>query len=202
MSPADDIGGQWEFVNRSRHVVIAPLTTIDAAVREAQASVIQEGISAAIPAHTAPLGRRLDDQAMVMAGRINATDWAILAVPEPANATDRQLAVLETGLAEERHLRTEGNRRYTQELEEEKKRVNDATSSVNFTKNEILMAMWADIKEPRADHKEQREESGDINSRLSAENHDLLTSPMLSYPVAHVRSVFSDPPWGGRVLLA
>ena len=57
MSPVDDGGGQWEFVNRSRHVIIAPVNTIDAAVRQAQASAIHEDISAAIPAHTEPLGR-------------------------------------------------------------------------------------------------------------------------------------------------
>ena len=78
-----------EFVNRTRQRVIAPVTSIDEVVREAQATVIQERISAANLAHTAPLGRRLDDHAMAMTYRINAADRAERAVLARVDAMDR-----------------------------------------------------------------------------------------------------------------
>ena len=117
MSPADDGGERWEFVNRSRHVIIAPVATIDVAVRHAQAYVIQEGMSAAIPVHTEPLGRMMDDQAMVISGRMNATDKILQAV-----------------LAEERRLREEDKVKHSQEMEKERKRISDATASAALTR--------------------------------------------------------------------
>ena len=131
--PADDGGGQREFVNRSRHVIIAPVDTIGAAVRRAQASAIHEGISAAIPALTEPLGRRMDDQAMVITGRMNATDKVLQAVLAQASATDRQLNALQAGLAEERRLRDEDKLRHSQEIEDERKRVSEVMASAAFT---------------------------------------------------------------------
>ena len=97
-------------------MLIAPVATIDATIRHAQASATQEGISAAIQAHTEPLGRRMDDQAMVVTDRMNATDKVLQAVLAQANATDRQLAALQAGFDLERRLRKEDRVKHSQEI--------------------------------------------------------------------------------------
>ena len=110
-------------------------------------SVIREGTSAAIPAHTEPLRRRMDDQAMVITGRMNASDKMLQAVIAQASATDRQLAVLQAGLESERRLREEDKARQTQEMEEEKKWIGDATANAALVQDQLLMVILAQLKE-------------------------------------------------------
>ena len=166
-------------------MVIAPVATIDAAVRTAQASVIREGISVAIPANMEPLGHRMDRQALVTTGRMNVTDKALQAVLARASATDRLLAALQAGLEEERRLREEDKVRHNQEMEEEKKRISDSMTSAALVQGNILAEILAHMKE-------QREETREIKSRLPGILGPQST-PMVFSPAAPTRSVFNPP---------
>ena len=78
----------------------------------------------AVPTHfqREPDGGASLDQAMIITGTKDDMDRALRAVLERASATDRQLATLESGLAEERRLRVEESIRHSHELEVKRKR--------------------------------------------------------------------------------
>ena len=134
----------------------------------------------------------MDDQAMVITGRMNAMDRALLVVLAQASATDRQLVVLRAGLEEERRLRDEDRVRHTQEMkeerkrisdataiaalvqEEERKRVSDATGNAALVQGQLLMEILAQLKE-------QREETKEIKISLAG-GLSSQSTPMLSYP--------------------
>ena len=111
-----------------------PIT--NAAVRDAQTSVFQQEINAAIPAHTARLGRRLDDHTMVTSGRHNAMERAVQAVLARADAIRRSEAA--------------DSLRHEQEVERKRTRETSAKAeagrlSASDAQNQIITAMWAVI---------------------------------------------------------